>query len=64
MQTSVEKAEIVCHFQERLAMCAKCEYCAFIHFVKCVMLCRRWDNFCLGGIISKMKDHVKHVPTL
>lgn len=50
-------------FKKRLAMYAECEYCAFIHFAKCVMLCKRWDNFCLRGVIWKMKDCVQHVPT-
>lgn len=49
------------HFKERLAMYANCEYCAFIPFAKWVMLCRRRDNFCLRGVIWKMKDCVLHM---
>lgn len=54
MQTAVGEIEIIWHFKERPAMYTKCEYCAFIHFTKCVMLCRRRDNFCLRG--GNLKD--------
>lgn len=51
MLTAVEETEDVWHFKERPAMYTKWEYCAFIHFTKRVMLCRRWDNFSLRGVI-------------